>query len=248
MWWLGARNKIYATIANMKRILVVQVRNNPTIRDHDASAYHRVIGDRIVFDVKNVTDHSIHLSHIEEYDGYIVGGSHYMTHEDFEQKDELYELTRYAIDSRKPFLGICFGFEILGEVLEGVVVHDPSRKEFGTYTMYVTPDGRDDPLFEGIGDSFLAQEAHESFLRELPANCVHLVRGDNLAIQAMRYGTAHIYGVQFHPELSQKNMHERMGLYNEDDTTTLSFTPESFDLIKDSSESEKIITNFIHMI
>jgi len=232
----------------MKKLLIVQVRNNPIIRDHDAGAYVRVIGNEIAYDIKNSTESSIDLLDIEHYDGYIVGGSHYMTYEDFPGKEKLFNLTRYAVNARKPFLGICFGFEVLVDVLEGKVVHDALRKEFGTCELKLTTRGVEDPLFAGIPRKFLAQEAHESYVQDLPHDCVQLASGEQTYIQALRLGTGPVYGVQFHAELSKENMHERMRMYNNDPTITLVFTKEDFETIKDTKVTERVVTNFVSMI
>ena len=231
-----------------KKLLVVQVRDNPNIAEHDAGSYSRIIGDSISCDIKNVTSDSLHIDHIEDYDAYIVGGSHYMTHDDFPQKEELYQLIRYAIDTKKPLLGVCFGFQVLAEAAGGTVLHDPTRKEFGSYDITLTPDGQDDPLFKDISKIFVAQEAHESYAPELPPNCIHLGHSENIAIQAFRYGNNKIYGVQFHPELSLENMHERMKMYNSGPVTTFFFHDEVFESIRESRDSEKVITNFIDLV
>ncbi|MDP3955965.1 MAG: type 1 glutamine amidotransferase [bacterium] len=231
-----------------KKILIVQLRTNPEIRAHDASSYERLLTGRIAFDIKDATEQSIALADIKHYDGYIIGGSHFMPYQDFPQKSKLYDLVRYAIESKKPFLGVCFGFEILVEVLGGTILHEKARKEFGTLTLKRTANSDGDPLLKNIPPEFVAQEAHESFATELPTNCVLLARGEGVEIQMIRCGTSAIYGTQFHPEMSKENMHERMAMYNRDIQSTYTFGEKDFDVMKESRDSEHIILNFADLV
>lgn len=230
-----------------KRLLLLQVRTNPLIRDHDAVVFERVLGSCVSYDVRNVTEHEIRPEDADAYDGYIVGGSHYMTHHDFQGKRELYDLMRRALSKKKPLLGVCFGFQVLAEVAGGTVVHDVSKKEFGSYPMMLTEAGKRDMLFDGFDERFLAQQAHESYASVLPDSVELLATGDFITNQAFRHKDAPVYGVQFHPELSREGMFERMSLYNKEDGTFV-FPQETFERIKNTKESEAVISNFVSLL
>lgn len=230
-----------------KRLLLLQVRTNPLIRDHDEVLFRRVLKNDISYDVRNVTEYEIKPEDAEAYDGYILGGSHYMTYHDFTGKRELYELVDHVVQKKKPFLGVCFGFQILAEVTGGTVVHDIAKKEFGSYSMMLTHSGKNDPLFSGFSDSFLAQQAHESYASMLGDSTELLASGDFIQNQAFRHKDAPVYGVQFHPELSREGMFERMGLYNTEGGT-FQFPQEVLDRVQDTKESERVLHNFLAIV
>jgi GMP synthase (glutamine-hydrolysing) len=100
-----------------------------------------------------------------------------------------------AINSGKPFLGICLGAQLLARSLGATVSPHPTEmREIG----YM-------PIYPATGETFLsglAQVYHwhrEGF--ELPQGARLLATGSLFPNQAFRYGET-AYGVQFHPEIT----------------------------------------------
>jgi GMP synthase-like glutamine amidotransferase len=109
------------------------------------------------------------------------------------------ELVRDAVEAGKPFLGVCLGVQILAAAL-GARVYTAERPEVGLLAVELTGEGREDPLFAGLGDPFVSLQWHGDTF-DLPAGAVRLASSPPIPNQAFRYGEA-AYGVQFHLEVT----------------------------------------------
>lgn len=96
---------------------------------------------------------------------------------------------------QKPYLGICLGNQLLGEVLGGTVglMHTP---EVGIRRIPVAPD----PIFAGIGALCTGFEWHGAEIKILPPGVEQIAHSAHCEVQAIRHGR-HAYGLQFHMEL-----------------------------------------------
>ena len=114
-------------------------------------------------------------------------------HDEFIQKE--INWIKKVIESKVPFLGICFGAQLLAKYL-GSEVKTNSRgiSEIGFYKIKPTEIGKD--LFK-LQDIFY-QFHSEGF--ELPTGCELLAKGDLFNNQAFRYKNC--YALQFHPEVN----------------------------------------------
>lgn len=102
-----------------------------------------------------------------------------------------------ALDSRRPFLGICLGAQLLARALGATVKpHPAGLAEIGYFAVQPTAAGQ--TLFET--PLHVYHWHREGF--EVPAGAELLATGTTFPQQAYRYG-AHTFGVQFHPEVDQ---------------------------------------------
>jgi GMP synthase (glutamine-hydrolysing) len=100
---------------------------------------------------------------------------------------------------RLPFLGVCYGHQLLGVALGAQVAREPAGVELGNVSISLTDAGRADPLFEGVPPEFEALQSHQDSVLSLPAGAELLAVGAHTRIQSFRYGEC-LRGVQFHPE------------------------------------------------
>lgn len=142
-------------------------------------------------------------------DAIIIGGSKYGVAKNDPDKfvpklDELINFVNSVMNKDIPFLGVCFGHQLLAYASGGEVIHDLGREERGTYVMELTKDAENDPLFSNLPQKFNAQCAHHDYVSQLPREAIILAKSELCAVEAFRMGEK-IYGVQFHPERSKRD-------------------------------------------
>ncbi|MDB2236593.1 type 1 glutamine amidotransferase [Halorubrum ezzemoulense] len=128
-----------------------------------------------------------------EFDGVVVTGSRSSVYWDEAWIPPLVDYVAEAADAGVPVLGVCYGHQVLAEALGGRVA-GMDGFEIG-YNEIRRP--RDDPLFEGIDETFTAFTTHGDAVVELPPSATLLAENDR-GVHAFRDG--HCWGVQFHPE------------------------------------------------
>lgn len=107
-------------------------------------------------------------------------------------------VVRAAAEKRMPLLGVCLGYQVIGEVFGGTVGRAPELMH--GMVSQVTHDGS--ALFDGIRSPFAAGRYHSLALAEadLPAVLRVTARAEHGTIMAVAHESLPIVGVQFHPE------------------------------------------------
>ena len=131
------------------------------------------------------------------YDGVVVSGSQTSVYDDHDWIHEATEWVRRAHAADVPTLGICWGHQFLAQALGGRVV------DVGEYELGYREVSRisEDPLLDGLSETFTSFETHSDRVAELPVDAATLARNDT-GLQAFRVGSA--WGVQFHPEYDRQ--------------------------------------------
>lgn len=118
---------------------------------------------------------------------------------------------REAVCEREmPFLGVCLGHQLLADALGGAVAQ-MAEPEVGLMEVALTPAGRSDPLFNGVGEPLACLQWHGCEIRQPPAGCDILAASSVCPVQAMRVGR-HAYGLQFHVEMTAQTVAEWAGV------------------------------------
>ena len=102
-----------------------------------------------------------------------------------------------ALSLGVPILGICYGMQLLGRMLGGVVRQVEDR-EYGPAVLQVQEHSG---LFSHVPDTLDVWMSHGLQVEELPEGFVGLARTATCAVAAMGNAERGIYGVQFHPEV-----------------------------------------------
>ncbi len=104
-------------------------------------------------------------------------------------------LVRQAMDTGKFVLGICFGAQMLAELL-GSPVYRNAHKEIGWHAVERTSEGH--PCFEGMPGQFVSFQWHGDTFA-LPEGARLLARSEACGVQAFAFGER-LLGLQFHLE------------------------------------------------
>ena len=144
---------------------------------------------------------------LDEVDGVVLFGSTYNVEHADDQPfiKDVRELTLEAIDRGLPFLGVCFGAQILAWALDAAVGKSAVR-EVGFEPVRTQPAVATDPLLGHYRDGAMVLQWHEDTF-ELPAGAELLAAGDRVRNQAFRVGER-TWGVQWHLEVDRAELEQ----------------------------------------
>jgi len=97
-----------------------------------------------------------------------------------------------------PVLGICYGMQLMAQMLGGQVAPGEKR-EYGKTDLDIL-DSAD--LFKGLSGTIVAWMSHGDSVKVMPPGFKAIARTPNTPIAAMACPARRLYGVQFHPEVA----------------------------------------------
>ena len=190
--------------------------------------------------IKFLDIYSNTFSYDDNDDGWIITGSECSAYDKSDWLDSFKKLLLKTINNNKPILGICFGHQLLVDVLRGQVIKNPKGWEVGYSSVSLTKLGIESPLFYDFPKVFDAAETHQDIVVKLPNECTKLAE-NKMGIQSFQYKNK-VFGVQFHPEFNNQIMDAYIDMRNRNNIDVL--YPQS----KDISISHSIFNNFINLI
>ncbi len=132
-----------------------------------------------------------------DYDGVVVTGSRASVYWDEPWIEPTKAWVAAAIEREIPTLGICWGHQLLADVLGGEV---RSMGEYEIGYREIEHNG-DSPLFTGVDQRFTAFTTHSDEVVTLPPGATPLAEND---YSNHGFRKDHVFGVQFHPEYDQQ--------------------------------------------
>ena len=183
----------------------------------------------------------------EKCSGVVITGSHAMVTDHHPWSDRLLEWIPEIIKENIPYLGICYGHQLLAEAMGGKVGFHPRGKEIGTVDIELSSESENDPLFKEIPKHFPVHVTHSQCVLKLPRKAVKLASNSFEPFHAFRTGKC-AWGVQFHPEYNTHIMKGYIIQQADELTKSGRDIDEIMMTVKETPEASKIMKIFSDLI
>lgn len=141
---------------------------------------------------------------LETYDAALVfGGSMHPDEDDRHAwlREEV-DWLRALLERPVPTLGICLGSQLIARAT-GAWISRLDEPEIGWYDVGLTEEGTADPVLSALPSQFEALQWHH-YAHGLPAGALALA-SNPACLQGFRLGES-VWGVQFHPEVTERQL------------------------------------------
>jgi GMP synthase (glutamine-hydrolysing) len=105
---------------------------------------------------------------------------------------------RAVLETGAPVLGICYGMQLMTDLLGGTVAPAPQR-EFGLATVRIEKDA---PLFATVPSELRVWASHGDFVAAAPSGFRVTATSANAPVAAMAAPDRQLYALLFHPEVA----------------------------------------------
>lgn len=137
---------------------------------------------------------------LQECDAYLCTGSRWSVYDDVAWIHELKRFVRRAYESGTPFIGICFGHQMLAEALGGKVEKANYGWGVGIQPVEIL---QAEPWMQPAQATLKLHYMHQDQVTRLPENSVVWGRSEHCPVAAFRVGDT-MLGLQAHPEFTNE--------------------------------------------
>lgn len=228
-------------------IVVIQFRTDAS-EEHEQKCFKKYLPDTDL-EFLSVFSENVSFDEPEEllskYDKVILAGSgEFLLSRGDEKTQNVYErikpLMDYVLRADYPTLGVCFGNQMLGKALGGQVGRDETQAEAGIQQVRFTEAGRSAEIFKNMNNPLSVAMGHEDSVLKLPKKVISLAYSAKCPLQAFKHGE-NVFGVQFHVELDDKDLAERLSMYSQYDNYQLGYD------VPNGVHGPQVLQNFVSM-
>jgi GMP synthase-like glutamine amidotransferase len=133
---------------------------------------------------------------LDDCDAYLATGSRFSAYDDVDWIHALKDFVRRIHEEKKPFVGVCFGHQVLAEALGGKVSRSETGWGVGVHNVEVI---RLEQWMQPEQSRCALQYMHQDRVERLPENGVVIGRSDHCPVAMFRVGDS-MLGIQGHPE------------------------------------------------
>jgi GMP synthase (glutamine-hydrolysing) len=208
-----------ATPRTRLRLVLLQVRNElVSLRQEQSCFIERCRVARRQFRFINLPEApDLKWSDVQDAHAVLIGGAGaFSVTREHPFTAPLREVVQRLIDDGRPVFGACWGHQFLADLGGGTVIEDRERSEVGTFPIRLTPAGMADPLLAGFPERFHVQLGHNDRVSELGPGWIDLAQSEMCTNQLIRLDGNPVYGTQFHSEMDEERLRERILVFLKD--------------------------------
>lgn len=178
--------------------------------------------------------------------GVVVTGSHAMVTDNLPWSRNMEAWIPTLVDSGVPFLGICYGHQLLARSMGGEVGYHLGGQEIGTVEIQLLPESAQDALLHSLPPRFYVHATHAQSVLRLPPGATRLAANAYERHHIFRVGRR-AWGVQFHPEYDGRIMRSYIREQAEALASAGRKVPELIDAVRETPTAEQVLRNFARL-
>lgn len=232
------------------RLVLLQVRSHLTSLAQEQSCFiERCRVPRRQFRFINLVDTpDLRWRDVEDAHAVLIGGAGaYSVTADHPFTEPLREVVLRLIEANRPVFGSCWGHQFLAVATGGEVVEDKNTTEVGTFSVELTPRGVADPLFSMTPTPFWAQLGHNDRINTPGPGWVELAYSERCRFQAMRLADKPVYGTQFHSEMDEERLRERVAVYLDSYIASDEEWSRILKMLRPSIDADLLLARFLEL-
>ena len=235
---------------NNLRIVLLQIREHRESLMQERHAFvERCRADVDRFTFINLVDQPKLTWHdVDSADAVLIGGAGgFSTTEEHPFSPWVREVFHRLVEEDRPVFGSCWGHQFMALTAGGEVIVDRDNSEVGTFEVSLTPDGRNDPLFEGFPATFFVQLGHKDRVSRLAGDWAELAASELCPNQVIRLDGKPVYGTQFHSEMNENHLRERLQVYLQEYVPDPEEYKHLLARLQPSPDADRILDRFLSL-
>jgi len=230
------------------RLVLLQIRDHRESLMQERRAFtERCLVDVDRFDFINIVEHpQLRWQDVESAHAVLIGGAGgYSVIGDHPFSPYLRDVVSRLIDEDRPVFGSCWGHQFMARAMGGEVIVDRENSEVGSFEISLTEKGSNDPLLETLPPSFFVQLGHNDRVSRLPEGWVELAASEKCPNQIIRLEGKPVYGTQFHSEMNEDRLRERLQVYLQEYVPDPEGFEELMARLRPSPQADCILDRFL---